>query len=106
MIHRPPPTPPAACLVGLAMLAAGWRAPGPAASNGRPPQLAPLDQPLAAVPVHDVLYVAQKTGKVVVLRNGVVTGTVLDLSGQVSGGSEQGLLGIAVAGNHLFVDYT
>jgi len=76
------------------------------ATNAKLTKLATIDQPVAAVPVGDALYVAEKTGKVVVLRNGAVAGTVLDISGQVSTGSEQGLLGIAVAGNHLYVDYT
>ena len=61
---------------------------------------------MAAVPVGGALYVAQKSGQVLVLQGGQVTGTVLDISSQVSTGSEQGLLGIAVAGNHLYVDYT
>ena len=80
--------------------------PSAGATNARLTRLATLDQPLAAVPVGDALYVAEKTGKVVVLRNGSVAGTVLDISGQVSSGSEQGLLGVAVNGNHLYVDYT
>jgi glucose/arabinose dehydrogenase len=80
--------------------------PNNGATSAKLTKLATLDQPLAAIPVGDALYVAEKTGKVVVLRNGAVAGTVLDISGQVSTGSEQGLLGIAVAGNHLYVDYT
>jgi len=75
-------------------------------ANAKLTKLATLDQPLAAIPIRDGLYVAEKTGKVVFLRNGAVAATVLDISGQVSSGSEQGLLGIAVAGNHLYVDYT
>ncbi|MBV9256076.1 MAG: PQQ-dependent sugar dehydrogenase [Actinobacteria bacterium] len=50
---------------------------------------------------------AEKTGKVVVLQpNGVVTANVLDISSLVSSGYEQGLLGIAVNGTKLYVDYT
>jgi len=75
-------------------------------ANAKLTKLATLDQPLAAIPIRDGLYVAEKTGKVVFLRNGSVAATVLDISGQVSSGSEQGLLGIAVNGNHLYVDYT
>jgi len=57
------------------------------------------------------LYVVEKTGAIKIVRNGSVAGTLLDLHGRVSGGSEQGLLSVAFhpryAANHLFyVDYT
>src|SRR6266581_7294738 len=72
-------------------------------------RVAKLDQPLAmAAPAGDsVVYVAGKTGTVVALRGGRVA-PVLDLSGQVSGGSEEGLLGVAVSPDRafLYVDYT
>jgi glucose/arabinose dehydrogenase len=69
-----------------------------------------VDQPLALAtrPGDPSIYVAEKTGRVVAVRGHAVTHTVLDLSGQVSGGGEQGLLGLAFApgGNFLYVDYT
>ena len=55
-------------------------------------QVATLEQPLAmAVRRRDpALYIAEKTGKVVAIRNGTVDpAPVLDLSGQVSLGGEQ-----------------
>jgi glucose/arabinose dehydrogenase len=73
--------------------------------------VATLDQPVAlAVRTGDpTLYVAEKTGRVVALRDGVVAKTpALDLSGQVSLGSEQGLLGLAFSpdGRYLYVNVT
>ena len=58
------------------------------------------------------LFVAEQGGAVYIVKGGSVTSTpFLDISGQVSGGSEQGLLGIAFhpdfpADNRVFVDYT
>jgi glucose/arabinose dehydrogenase len=58
------------------------------------------------------LFVAEQGGAVYILKNGSVTATpFLDISGQVSGGGEQGLLGLAFhpafpADNRVFVDYT
>jgi glucose/arabinose dehydrogenase len=74
-------------------------------------QVATLEQPLAmAVRSGDAgLYVAEKTGRVVVIREGAVDAVpVLDLTGQVSLGGEQGLLGLAFApnGRYLYVNYT
>jgi glucose/arabinose dehydrogenase len=75
-------------------------------------QIATLDQPLAmAVRAgDDALYVAQKTGKVVAIRAGrtVDKVPVVDLTDDVSLGSEQGLLGLAFApgGHELYVNYT
>jgi glucose/arabinose dehydrogenase len=56
----------------------------------------------------DAFYVTEKQGRVVVLRDGVVRGPVLDLQGEVSTDGERGLLGIAFApSSHLFyVHYT
>jgi glucose/arabinose dehydrogenase len=73
--------------------------------------VATLEQPLAmAVRTDDAgLYVAEKPGRVVVIRRGTVEPVpVLDLTGQVSLGGEQGLLGIAFApnGRYLYVNYT
>ena len=55
------------------------------------------------------LYIATKSGKVLAIRGGQVDGVpVLDLSGQVSTGAEQGLLGLVFSrdGSHLYVNYT
>jgi glucose/arabinose dehydrogenase len=74
-------------------------------------RIATLDQPLAmAVRTgDDALYVAEKGGVIVAIRNGNVDPTpVLDISGDVSGGGEQGLLGLAFSpdGAFLYVNYT
>jgi len=72
--------------------------------------VATLDQPLAmAVRAGDpALYVAEKVGRVVALADGAEPRTVLDLTGQVSLGSEQGLLGLAFSpdGTFLYVNFT
>jgi glucose/arabinose dehydrogenase len=74
--------------------------------------VATLDQPLAMAmrPGDDAtLYVAEKTGRVVAVRDGSVgADPVLDLAGQVSEGGEQGLLGMAFSpdGAYLYVDFT
>ncbi len=74
-------------------------------------QVATLEQPLAmAVRRGDpAIYVAEKTGKVMAIRDGTVApAPVLDLTGQVSLGGEQGLLGLAFppSGRFLYVNYT
>jgi len=74
-------------------------------------RIATLDQPLAlAVRTGDpALYVAEKTGRVVAIRDGsVVPRPVLDLTREVSLGAEQGLLGLAFSpdGRYLYVDFT
>lgn len=74
-------------------------------------QVAEVTQPvdMAARPGDDALYVVEKVGRVRAIRGGALDGTpVLDLTGQVSTGSEQGLLGITFApdGGHLYVNYT
>jgi glucose/arabinose dehydrogenase len=74
-------------------------------------RVASLSQPLdlAFRPGDDTLYVAQKGGKVVAVHGGGddVT-TVLDLTGGVSTGGEQGLLGLVFSadGSRLYVNYT
>lgn len=73
--------------------------------------VATLDQPVAmAVRGGDsALYIAEKTGRVRAVRSGRVDPTpVLDLSGAVSNGYEQGLLGLTFSpdGGRLYVDYT
>lgn len=70
-------------------------------------RVADLDGPLAMAvhPEDSTVYVAEKGGRVRRLSDGEV---VLDVSGEVSGGSEQGLLGLAFSpdGNRLYVDLT
>jgi glucose/arabinose dehydrogenase len=73
--------------------------------------VANLQQPLgmAIRRGDDALYFAQKTGEVVaVVPDGTIEGIVLDLSGEVSLGSEQGLLGLAFSpeGSFLYVNFT
>ena len=72
-------------------------------------------RPLAVANAHDGsgrLFVADQGGAVYIVRNGAVTPTpFLNISGQVSGGGEQGLLGLAFhpsfpADNRVFVNYT
>lgn len=73
-------------------------------------RVAVLDQPVAlAVRAGDpALYVAEKPGRVVALVPGEGPRVVLDLSGRVATGSEQGLLGLAFPpdGRFLYVDLT
>jgi glucose/arabinose dehydrogenase len=74
-------------------------------------KVATLEQPLAlAVRTGDsALYVAEKTGRVMAIRDGRVDPTpVLDLSSEVSGGGEQGLLGLAFSpdGRSLYASFT
>jgi glucose/arabinose dehydrogenase len=60
----------------------------------------------------DRLFIVEKTGAIRVLQGGALLPTpLLDLSSQVSSGSEQGLLGLAFPPNfaatgHFFVNYT
>ena len=79
--------------------------------------VAEVEQPtaMAVRPNDDAIYVAEKTGRVRVVPRGqtqspapVPDEPVLDLSGQVSRGSEQGLLGLTFSpdGAKLYVDYT
>lgn len=73
-------------------------------------RVATLDAPLAmAVRAgDDGLYIAEKGGRIRRLEDGEVKGTTLDVSGEVSGGSEQGLLGLAFSpeGRFLYVNFT
>ena len=74
-------------------------------------RVATLDQPLALAvrPDDPTLYVAEKIGRVVAIRDGHVDRRpVLDLSKEVSLGSEQGLLGLAFSpdGQFLYVNFT
>ena len=84
--------------------------------SGEPPRLratrlADFEQPLglAVRTGDDALYVVEKGGRIRALRGGRVDpAPVLDLSGDVSSGYEQGLLGAAFSpdGGRLYVDYT
>jgi hypothetical protein len=70
-----------------------------------------VEQPVAmAIRAGDpALYIASKTGTVHAIRAGTFDRTpVLDLSGQVSDGSEQGLLGLAFSpdGRFAYINYT
>jgi glucose/arabinose dehydrogenase len=74
-------------------------------------RIATVDQPLAIAIRHGdpSIYIAEKTGRVVAIRDGsVVKRPVLDLSDDVSLGGEQGLLGLAFSpdGRYLYVNYT
>ncbi|MFN2587776.1 MAG: sorbosone dehydrogenase family protein [Actinomycetota bacterium] len=74
-------------------------------------RVATLEQPLAMAVRTDerALYFAQKTGRVVAVRNGeVAPRPVVDLTGEVSQGGEQGLLGIAFSpdGDYLYTNHT
>lgn len=74
-------------------------------------QIADLEQPvaLAVRPGNDALYVAEKVGRVVALREGGgEPDVVLDITGEVSQGNEQGLLGLAFSpdGRFLYLNYT
>ena len=85
--------------------------PGVGTVHVRLVQVASVDQPLAlALRPHDpALYVAEKTGRIVAIRDGRVDPEpVLDIAGDVSLGSEQGLLGLAFSldGRFLYIDYT
>jgi len=74
-------------------------------------RIATFDQPDALVARRgdQALYVAERTGRVWAIRGGFVDPRpVLDLSGHLSLGAEEGLLGIAFSpdGSHLYVDET
>lgn len=68
-------------------------------------QVASFDQPVGMALRAGELYVAEKTGRVRPLSGGP---PVLDVSGNLSLGSEQGLLGLAfnADGSRLYVNYT
>jgi len=74
-------------------------------------QVAVLEQPvaLAVRPEDQALYFAEKVGRVVALReDGAEPDVILDITGEVSQGSEQGLLGLAFSpdGDFLYTNYT
>jgi glucose/arabinose dehydrogenase len=74
-------------------------------------RIATLDQPLAMATRRGdgALYVSEKGGRVRAIRDGrVASGSVLDISAEVSSGSEQGLLGLAFHpdGSRMYVNFT
>jgi glucose/arabinose dehydrogenase len=86
-------------------------APDPARARVRLEVVATLQEPLgmAQRSGDETLYVAQKTGQVMAVRDGrVIPGPVLDLSEEVSQGGEQGLLGLTFSpdGRFLYVNFT
>lgn len=92
-------------------------APDPSAAKVRLAKVADLQQPtaMAVRAGDDAIYVAEKGGRVRRVRagqsnqpNAVDGQLVLDLTGDVSRGGEQGLLGLAFSldGAKLYVDYT
>ncbi|HEV7886003.1 MAG TPA: PQQ-dependent sugar dehydrogenase [Acidimicrobiales bacterium] len=78
----------------------------PAAKGVKLTQVASFDQPVAMAVRGDQFYVAEKTGRVRPLAGG--GGPVIDVSGNLSLGSEQGLLGLAFSpdGRSAYVNYT
>ena len=106
----------AVALVGLACTSGGDE-PAPSVSEAPDTvrvaltRVATVEQPLAITIRRGdpSLYIAEKTGRVVAIRDGRVTSRpVLDLSDDVSLGGEQGLLGLAFStdGQYLYVNYT
>jgi len=74
-------------------------------------RVATLQQPVAMAvrPGDQAIYVVEQVGRVRAIRNGRLDPTpVVDISGQVTAGGEQGLLGIAFApdGRLLYLDFT
>ncbi len=74
-----------------------------------------LDAPVfVTAPARDAdrLFIVEQSGQIKILRNGALLGSpFVDLSGLVSGGNEQGLLGMAFhpeyeSNGHFFVNYT
>lgn len=104
------PAPPTLPLPAPTPSATPTLTPDPAAARVRLVRVALLEQPLAMAtrPGDGALYVAEKTGRVVALSPGEPDRIVLDLSGEVSDGSEQGLLGLTFSpdGASLYVNYT
>lgn len=84
------------------------RPPDLSAATVRLAEVARLNRPLAmAVAPGGAVHVAEKGGRVRALREGRGD-VVLDISAEVSGGSEQGLLGLAFSpdGAFLYVNFT
>jgi glucose/arabinose dehydrogenase len=82
-----------------------------AAQRVRLVEVANLDQPLgmAAPDGDDRIYIAEQGGRIRALRSGRVEPTpVLDVSGEIISGGEQGLLGLAISPDreYLYVNLT
>ncbi|MER5422712.1 PQQ-dependent sugar dehydrogenase [Streptosporangium roseum] len=113
-----------ACSTGDPAASAAPSAPAPAVSRTEPApetgaalprvrftEIAQLDMPVAmALREGDpTLYVAEQTGRLRAIADGEVAGDpVVDLSGEVSRGNEQGLLGVAFhpGGDFLYLNWT
>jgi glucose/arabinose dehydrogenase len=83
----------------------------PTSGSVRLVRVATLDTPLgiAVHPGDPALYIAERSGRIVALRNGKVSPSpILDISGRISSGGEQGFLGLAFSpdGRFLYVSYT
>lgn len=115
------PVMPGSVFLPLLLLTGCGSSSGPPGPDGSEPVLAlreiaaGLDFPLfltAAPGDQTRLFVVEKTGKIRVIRNGTLLAQpFLDLSGKVSSGGEQGLLGLAFhpqygANGRFVVDYT
>ena len=92
-------------------------APASTTRGSLPPTLRVVQIAEAAQPVDfapragdDAFYIVEKVGTVRAYRSGsgLDGEAVLDISGEVSNGSEQGLLGMAFSpdGSHLYINYT
>lgn len=108
--------------VAVVLVAAVLMSLGPGTSSVQvpplgPPQVVPVpvvgvfQMPvgMAVRPGDDALYVVEKTGTIRAVRGGVMElAPVLDVSSEVSGGQEQGLLGLAFSpdGDHMYVNFT
>jgi len=82
---------------------------GLAAANIKLNRIATFNQPVAMAfrPGDAALYVAEKTGRVMAIRGQVDPNPVLDISGEVSRGTEQGLLGLAFSPDgKLYLNFT
>lgn len=118
MAHRPSSL--ALSLALAAVIAAGGAGSGASAARASvqsfsfAPVVGGLDRPVyvtSAPSAPATLYVVQQTGKILIVSNGQVTGTFLDLTGLISCCGERGLFSMAFspryATNHLFyVSYT
>lgn len=70
-------------------------------------KLTKANQPLQVVDAgQGYLWVVEKGGKIIALRNGKQAGTVINLSGEVSQGGEQGLLAVAKRGPYAYLYLT
>jgi glucose/arabinose dehydrogenase len=96
-------------LVSALTVDAGASAPSGRASVALEP-VARVDAPTAMATRRGdpTLYVTEQAGRVVAVRDGRITGAVLDLRSRVSADGEQGLLGVAFSpdGTRLYVDFT